>query len=1018
MSDKTDDSKIFDHKHVFRKELNEIWVRRCKQGPHKIELTISDSASIIKKTVAIEITGESIPLAVSPEKWKLKPNESVQFQVTGGAPPYTYTVLKGRDLLKKDITAEGKLDVVHDKEGDITVEVKDSSLLPNTAKAEINVSTSSNADLEVEPCKWQMQPGGRLQFYITGWKESYTWKIGCHDKELEVDFDEEKRILSVDLSVQTPIKDDLVGLALSGGGVRSAAFNLGLLQALDEKDCVKNVDYLSTVSGGGYIGAALTRLSHNEHGKFPFPRSDYENTYLRWIRTHASYLTPGDGLNNQALAAAYLRGGFVNLVILLPLIFSVMYILTWGISVGCELHQTSQTSKLMNLIGDYHLSVIMAMLISMIILEWIRSKLGRTLIAGSERSHSRALLWLILIVVGGLLAVELMQDNSWNIKTGLSNHFLSITLPIPILLLISTVIMYLANIKEWKINTNLVFEFLEIETWIVVFFLLYIFMPAKLWGYWYGWYPPVFMAFAFMGIILLTKLLVNYLFYAALSTGSARLKFLGNQFFSIESRDILCIGSLFFLFGMLPVFYEFLVEVSLPWGIVAENSDIVSGISLTGILTAAAGWWKRTPNNEVKGYVAFLLRTGLVLLLTAALLWTYHLLVFQHQFTGGGPLKGQEFWWVVLVFCIMPWLFIVAVVDINYVSLHRYYRNRLLQAFFPPNSKSNKEEKLDDEDRSIVLQNILVSKNHAPYHLVNANLITVGSSRLQNRSYRLRGGDSFIFSPRFIGSQATGYVPTNTEAFQKIDLATACSISGAAIDPNTGETKSWPLRVIMGMLNVRLGFWMLNPKFHSKHKDWSTKYWFQSWVMLILKEIFAMPSEENRNVRLSDGGHFENLGLYELIRRRCRLIVVSDAAADFDWTFQDFTRALQLIRTDFGAEVKINLDALRPQKSSSNSSIPYSSSPFVTGTIRYEGNASSGGSEVVNGRLIYIKTTLFKSLPKDVLGYYQEHKTFPDQPTADQFFDERQFEAYRELGYQAGLKVTDLPIDYRFAGRG
>ena len=74
------------------------------------------------------------------------------------------------------------------------------------------------------------------------------------------------------------------------------------------------------------------------------------------------------------------------------------------------------------------------------------------------------------------------------------------------------------------------------------------------------------------------------------------------------------------------------------------------------------------------------------------------------------------------------------------------------------------------------------------------------------------------------------------------------------------------------------------------------------------------------------------------------------------------------------------------------------------------------GFEKEAGTLFYVKTTLISGLPADLYGYKQAHEAFPDEPTADQFFDERQFEAYRELGYQIGQQLLDSPQGQRLKG--
>ena len=165
-------------------------------------------------------------------------------------------------------------------------------------------------------------------------------------------------------------------------------------------------------------------------------------------------------------------------------------------------------------------------------------------------------------------------------------------------------------------------------------------------------------------------------------------------------------------------------------------------------------------------------------------------------------------------------------------------------------------------------------------------------------------------------------------------------------------------------------------------------------------------NEKSKYVELSDGGHFENLAVYELIRREVDLIILCDGAADKDYKFKDFANLVEKVRLDFGARIDINLDPIIPK---TGEDLSYglekiAEQGHAIGTIRYQTDKK--------GVLIYMKTTLMRHLPADIYGYKLTHEHFPDETTGDQFFDERQFEAYRELGYQVCVRMLDaLPPD-------
>ena len=201
----------------------------------------------------------------------------------------------------------------------------------------------------------------------------------------------------------------------------------------------------------------------------------------------------------------------------------------------------------------------------------------------------------------------------------------------------------------------------------------------------------------------------------------------------------------------------------------------------------------------------------------------------------------------------------------------------------------------------------------------------------------------------------------------------------------------------MGFLNLRLGLWLENPYLINTFKYYKPNLWLPG-----LRDIFfpKFMDEESRFIELSDGGHFENLGIYELIRREVDMIIVCDGAADKNFKFTDFANLVEKVRLDFGAIIEIDLDPLIPKKGDNH---PYglkemAAQGHVIGKIWYRNKEQPGF-------LVYIKTTLVPDLPADIYGYKLTHDSFPDESTGDQFFDEKQFEAYRELGYQLGKRM-------------
>src|SRR5262249_39241180 len=135
-----------------------------------------------------------------------------------------------------------------------------------------------------------------------------------------------------------------------------------------------------------------------------------------------------------------------------------------------------------------------------------------------------------------------------------------------------------------------------------------------------------------------------------------------------------------------------------------------------------------------------------------------------------------------------------------------------------------------------------------------------------------------------------------------ISLGTAITISGAAVNPNMGYHSSPVVSFILTLFNVRLGAWLGNP---GKAGNKTYRSNFPSWpARTTIEAAFGLTTDPNPYVNLSDGGHFDNLGLHEMILRRCHFIVISDAGCDVDFTFEDLGNAVRKVRIDMGVPVE------------------------------------------------------------------------------------------------------------------
>lgn len=324
--------------------------------------------------------------------------------------------------------------------------------------------------------------------------------------------------------------------------------------------------------------------------------------------------------------------------------------------------------------------------------------------------------------------------------------------------------------------------------------------------------------------------------------------------------------------------------------------------------------------------------------------------------------------------------------DINRVSLHAYYRARLADAFMPVVAGDA------GVDPATFRLDQAGPDHGAPLHLVNTTLNTTSSA---DERLRAREGDSFFFSPLHTGSASTGYRTTASYADGVMALSTAFTISGAAVDPDMIDTRARPVSFLMALFNIRLGYWAKNPRFAGSRVP--VRPW---WWIYIVREMLGIGLDAKRHhVHLSDGGGFDNLGLYELVRRRVRHFMVVDAGADPHATLADLGRAIERVRVDFGAEIDLDADGLHRKHGDAPSA-----HAFAIGTIRY-----ADGSE---GRILYLRPAMCEGLTADLYAYWRAHPAFPDEPTTEQFFGEAQFEAYRVLGRQlvAGM-LCQVPPD-------
>jgi hypothetical protein len=269
-----------------------------------------------------------------------------------------------------------------------------------------------------------------------------------------------------------------------------------------------------------------------------------------------------------------------------------------------------------------------------------------------------------------------------------------------------------------------------------------------------------------------------------------------------------------------------------------------------------------------------------------------------------------------------------------------------------------------------------------PFHVVNITLNVVDGDRL---AWQQRKAESFTATALHCGNFRLGYRPSRLYGGKNgISLGTAVTISGAAASPNMGYHSSPVVGFIMTLFNVRLGVWLGNPG-QAGNKTWRQEG-PRSAITSLVKEALGLTTDRSEYVYLSDGGHFENLGLYEMVLRRCRSIVLLDSGCDLNFTYEDLGNALRKIRIDLKIPITFEDDVTAPLREKKRR--------CAVARIHY----SAVDGPCADGELIYIKPMLLGNEPPDVASYASAHPDFPHQSTSEQWFDESQTESYRMLG--------------------
>jgi hypothetical protein len=361
----------------------------------------------------------------------------------------------------------------------------------------------------------------------------------------------------------------------------------------------------------------------------------------------------------------------------------------------------------------------------------------------------------------------------------------------------------------------------------------------------------------------------------------------------------------------------------------------------------------------------------------------------------------------------------------NALSFHRYYRKQLADLFL---RFSGQHENIPIMD--LFNADSTETKDYiAPYPLINTCLnlqAPTGDDKFKGS----KASDYFLLSPMYCGSKLTAYVPTKAYwDYKRMTLPAAVTISAAAVNPGLGIYSNRLLSALMTIFNFRLGFWISNPLILK------TSYAIVWWPLYFFKELLGRIGTNNKMVNLSDGGHIENLGVYELLRRECRLIISVDAGEDKAYKFFDLNNLLIRARNELGYEIRFREGEQPEEVIFPKPSSVYSQKRFAVADIlqhwvdekKLDPKTGKETSHITNfdeprkvGTFVYVKSSVTAPTGKPVLfedkdplryGTYKYkiyHPDFPHESTGDQFFDPIQWEAYYQLGQFIAADVLGI----------
>ena len=802
---------------------------------------------------------------------------------------------------------------------------------------------------------------------------------------------------------------DTSALCLSGGGVRSATFSLGVLQALSRAGVLDKFDYLSTVSGGGYIGGWLSAWRQRAHAKGqPDPSLGLDGVApggdephpLRRLRAYIKYLTPHTGILSAdvwTLIGTMLRNLLVNWMLLVPIIGaaamlpglylgllglpSQSFITREALEAWCDLDWILM-SVLIAIAGTYAalqlpslgrrpygLRSFLCWFLAPVLLVHVLLTVHHAW--SWEFKHEPALLPQVLFgaggmvlpwIIGGLISGRFWQPSIWiaaAVAGGLGRfatfklHSIGLTMAEH----------YPHTFAVLDLTTSLLMLFVQISLFIGLASREMTDEDREWWARTGAW------------------VLISAVVWGAVSTvailGPLALRW------AVDAMSLTPAGGRVGL-GLLTIAAGIAQRASAAWSIVSANSSRLKPLlaTLAAPLIAVALFVLMSDANDAMLNVVH----------------SWHLFPeHSHPLEAALPEDLIVFGFLAIVGLLMG-----QVIAVNRFSLHGMYRSRLARTFLGASRSSAERHPspFTGFDAADDLPMSALSSNARPMHIVNATLNTVADHQLANTE---RLAQSFTFSALHSGAASVGYRPS-AEYAGGVTLGDAITTSGAAVNSNMGADASGAQTFLLTVFNARLGVWLGNPG-KPGHASW-TKPIPSFGMGPLLNELLGRTTASNPYVNLSDGGHFDNLGVYEMVRRRCRTIIAIDSGADPTFAFGDLANVIRKVRVDFGVSITFPHDPhglpIGPRKPGDKPA------RWAVGIIDYK----TADQAATNGVLLYIKPTILGDEPIDVANYAHANPPFPHQPTTNQWFGSAEFESYRALGWHT---VASLTGDRTFA---